>query len=178
MSALFRLSTPDTCSLFCCVQERQEMVNRGPGWSPRSQDWTHCKSADRRRALFNSTCVAAFSPFCSVACLWLPESMELPSYILKGLLRNPPVCSFFIQPALLSLFTSECQSLPLFLPHFCIPPFNSCFFLTLLHLPTLLQPPPLLYHTTLFQIFPCQFFFYLLFCRLKLRRASLKALSH
>lgn len=55
------------------------------------------------------------SPFCSVACLWLPESMELPSYILKGLLRNPPVCGFFIQSALLSLFTFECQSLPLFL---------------------------------------------------------------
>lgn len=101
--------------------------------------------------------------------------MELPSYILKGLLRNPPVCSFFIQPALLSLFTSECQSLPLFLPHFCIPPFNSCFFLTLLHLPTLLQPPPLAFSHHFVPDFSLSIFFSFLFCRLKLWRVSLTA---
>lgn len=59
------------------------------------------------------------SPFYRVACLWLPKSMELPSYILKGLLRNPPACSFFIHSALLSLFTSKCQ--PLSSPHYLSP---------------------------------------------------------
>lgn len=53
------------------------------------------KSADRRRALTFQPATLLFSPFCPLACLWLPDSMELPSYILKGLLRNPQVCSFF-----------------------------------------------------------------------------------
>lgn len=42
--------------------------------------------------------------------------MQLPSYILKGLLRNPPVCSFFIP---VSLFTFECQSAS-FSPRICL----------------------------------------------------------
>ncbi len=127
--------------LCCCVRRKQGMVNRAAGWSPFSGLPGHTvKSADRRRALSfqHEPALLLSSPFCAVACLWLPESMELPSYILKGLLRNPPVCSFFIPSTLLSLFTFECQSIPSFsslsLPvcislkkYFCIPLFSFCF---------------------------------------------------
>lgn len=95
---------------------------------------THCKVCWQEKSSFFSTQPALLlsSPFCSVACLWLPESMQLPSYILKGLLRNPPVFGFFI---LLSLFTFECQSasfspcicLYLSKKYFCIPLFSFCF---------------------------------------------------
>lgn len=70
------------------------MVNRASGWSPFSGLRLHghtVKSADRRRELsfqYNLRCF-----FLSLGCVC--RSMELPSYILKGLLRNPPVCAFF-----------------------------------------------------------------------------------
>lgn len=125
--------------------------------------WTHCEVCRQEKSSFFSTQPASLlsSPFCSVACLWLPESMELPSYILKGLLRNPPVCSFFIQSTLLSLFKSECQSLPLFPPSLPLSvllhsTIQFLFFPTLSHLPTLLPPS----HTTLLRFFSLPNFFF------------------
>lgn len=116
------------------------------------------------------------------------ESMELPSYILKGLLRNPPVCGFFIRPTLLSLFTFECQSLPLFTLSVCLYlslkkkrstfafHYSSAVALALFHLPTRMPPPPPpLFLTPLssnFFLFLHLFFSSLcwfLFCRLKLK---------
>ena len=113
-------------SLFCCVEERLRMVNRGPGWSPFSGLPGHTvKSADRRRALSfqpnlrrRSALLSVLGLVCGCRRLW-----NCPHTYWRGLLRNPPVCSFFIQSALLSLFTSECQSLPpLLAPSVCITP--------------------------------------------------------
>lgn len=125
------------------------------------------------------------SPFCRVACLWLPESMELPSYILKGLLRNPPACSFFIHSALLSLFTSKCQPLspprsPSPTPHFPPPTSASvcsrlkkCFCIPLFIFTSItpaysdVPPPPLhspLPHTTFLSHKPFLCLFFWRFC--------------
>jgi len=109
---LDRMFTPNLLSdaglLFCCCVKGTR-VHRASGWSPFSGLSGHTV----RSALSFHPALLLRSPFCSVACLWLPQSMELPSYILKGLLRNPPVCVFFsIQPIPSSpLFTFECQSL-------------------------------------------------------------------
>lgn len=147
--------------------------------------WTHCKVCWQEKSSFFSTQPAMLlsSPFCSVACLWLPESMELPSYILKGLLRNPPVCGFFIQSALLSLFTFECQSLPLFLSaSVCISlkkvllhsTIQFLFFSLFTTCPLRCRAPSLFSHH-LAPIFFLPKLFWLLFSRFKLLCASLKA---
>lgn len=51
--------------------------------------------------LFSPTCIASLLSVLSGVCgCW----SRRPSYILKGLLRNPPVCSFFILSTLLPIY--------------------------------------------------------------------------
>lgn len=70
--------------------------------------WTHCKVCWQEKSSFFSTQPASplCSPFCSGACLWLPETMELPSYILKGA---------FEESTSVQLFHPVCAPLPIYI---------------------------------------------------------------
>lgn len=65
--------------MLCQGKKSKGMVNRASGWSPPFL-WTprtHCKVCWQQKSSFLSAQPASLlsSPFCSVACLWLPESL-------------------------------------------------------------------------------------------------------
>lgn len=174
VSGLFTLSLFYTHRLLCCcVKEKQGMVNRGSGWSPFSGLPGHTvKSADRRRALSFQHNLRCCSPLSFLFCrlfvavygtalihiegafeestsvrLFHPVSPPLPIYIRVSI--SP---SFFLSP-------SVCISLKsTFAFHYSI-----SVFLTLLHLPTLMQHPLAFSHHLFIQIFLWLIFLFLFF---------------
>lgn len=96
------------------------------------------KSAHTRALSFHGG-PRRLSPLCPLGCLRLLDSVEMPSYILKGLLRNLPACSFFTLSSLLPIYTPLPFCLYLSFKTLCIPSFNFCFSHS--HRPALLPGP-------------------------------------